>query len=271
MSNPMTSLVLDEGMSVELRGQLALCEDEVVLTGCGVLPFGSPPHLTWEQTPFVALATDCAKKARPLVGQPVFGRATWTGYEISACELEPGDAWAHAHDIPGPLTKDRTPVSAHVRSVEAGLFSSGAMLRRVRFLDDGRPRVIASATDVELTTRLLTPIYGDALEVHRSRWSVSEVRGLDDILNGLPEDKVLKIEYRMDGDGTISRKLRVNYVDDDLARSLAPFPPEMLAVYAVVEPEGAPQDRDPWFPARARHLVRSAGTPDVPAREHARV
>ena len=132
MSNPMTSLVLDEGMSVELRGQLALCEDEVVLTGCGVLPFGSPPHLTWEQTPFVALATDCAKKARPLVGQPVFGRATWTGYEISACELEPGDAWAHAHDIPGPLTKDRTPVSAHVRSVEAGLFSSGAMLRRVR-------------------------------------------------------------------------------------------------------------------------------------------
>lgn len=101
MSNPMTSLVLDEGMSVELRGQLALCEDEVVLTGCGVLPFGSPPHLTWEQTPFVALATDCAKKARPLVGQPVFGRATWTGYEISACELEPGDAWAHAHDIPG--------------------------------------------------------------------------------------------------------------------------------------------------------------------------
>ena len=82
---------------------------------------------------------------------------------------------------------------------------------------------------------------------------------------------MLKIEYRMDGDGTISRKLRVNYVDDDLARSLAPFPPEMLAVYAVVEPEGAPQDRDPWFPARARHLVRSAGTPDVPAREHARV
>lgn len=141
-------------------------------------------------------------------------------------------------------------MSDHVRTVEAGLFSSGAMLRRVRFLDDGRPRVIVSATDVDLTTQLLAPIYGDALEVHRSRWSVSEVRGLDDILNDLPEDKVLKIEYRMDGDGTISRKLRVNYVDGELARALAPFPPEMLTVYAVVEPAGAPQSRDPWFPAR---------------------
>lgn len=242
------------GMDVEVRGQLALLHDDVVVTGYRMIPAsqGDDAQLRWEQTPHVAVDDDTASAARSLVGCTVFGRGTWQGDHLTHGRFTDDDSWTTAVIPHDPYVKDLTPVSDHVRTVEAGLFSSGAMLRRVRFSDDVGPRVIVSATDVETTRRELEPVYGDGLEVHESRWSLSELRGLDSVLNDLPDDKVLKVEYRMDGDGVISRKLRVNYVDGQLVEVLEQFPPEMLTVQAVVEPAGLPQDRDPWFAPHPR-------------------
>lgn len=47
MSNPLTTLTLAPGMSVEVRGQLALRDDEVVVTGHRMLPGGDEVHLRW--------------------------------------------------------------------------------------------------------------------------------------------------------------------------------------------------------------------------------
>lgn len=244
-------------MDVEVRGQLVRRHDNIVLTGYRMIHIkpGVEPRLRWDLTPYVPLdfARFSEDAARPLLGETVHGFGTWNGEAVILGDLTADDSWALGlSEHHRNYAKDLSPVDAYTRTVEAPLFSSGTMLRRVRIRDEHGLRVIVSATDVQAVTRALRPIYGNALEVHESRWTASEVRGLDDVLNDLPEERVLKVEYRMDGEGVISRKLRVDYVDETIETPLVRFPDEMLVVEAVVEPVGAPQSRDVWFPSRAR-------------------
>lgn len=264
--NDITALRLNAGDAVEIRGQLVLRDHEIVVTGYRMLSKkpGVIPELTWELTPFVRLhlTDDEADAAEELLGETIYGTGVWDGAQVTHCDLRADDSWTRPAPPRGGdgacgedvwVTKDLRAVSEEVSQVEAGLFARGIVLRRVRVLDAQGPRVIVSATDVDVATQVLSQIYpSETLEVHQSRWSVSELRSLDDVLNDLPDDKVLKVEYRLDERGVISRKLRVDWVDDHLERVLRRFPPEMLMVEAIVEPAGTPQDRDRWTPPRAR-------------------
>lgn len=264
--NDITALRLTVGDPVEIRGQLVLRSDEIVVTGYRMLSKkpGVIPELTWELTPFVRLdlTDDEADAAEELLGDTIYGTGIWNRAQVTHCDLRADDSWAHPSSPPardgaseddGWVTKNLRAVSDEVSQVEAGVFARGIVLRRVRVLDARGPRVIVSATDVDVATRVLSGIYPtETLEVHESRWSVSELRALDDVLNDLPDDKVLKVDYRLDELGVISRKLRFDWVDDHLERVLGRFPPEMLMIEAIVEPAGTPQDRDPWMPPRGR-------------------
>lgn len=260
--NSLGALLLSEGMAVEVRGQLVVRGGNIVLTGHGMLNHqaGQLPDLRWELTPYVNLALTPDQEAayEELLGATVYGHGVWLGDAVEIRSLVADDTWAQSTRFNSlEYRKDLTAVSDDIRSIEAGLFASGAMLRRVRALDDEGPRVLVVATDVEVVQRTLEPVYGDALEVLPSRWEAWELRVLDDVLNDLSDGKVLDVRFRMNGDGVISRKLHVNYVDDELVRELERFPDEILAVDAVVEPLGAPQDRDPWFPPRTRAEQRA--------------
>lgn len=267
MSEPANSihhLLLTDGMEVEVRGQLVVRGNHLVVTGYRMLQPEPDelPDLHWELTPFVPLelTPDQELTYEDLLGATVYGRGVWSTGAVEVTALTADDSWAVADEFhPEHYRKDFTPVSDDVRSIESGLFASGAMLRRIRLLDDQGPRVLVVATDVEEVQHTLEPIYGDTMEVFRSKWDAWEIRALDDVLNDLSEDKVLKVEFRMNGDGVISRKLRVNYVDDELVRELGRFPDEILYVEAVVEPLGAPRNRDPWYPPHARHAWSADG------------
>lgn len=266
-------LLLSTGMSVEVRGQLVLRQEVPVVTGLNMVSPepGTPPELQWMQTPYIPIANveDFEDVITSALGQPVYGRGIWldsdnmgdtdgTGTSESAeahavqltC-LEATDEWAKTR-VREYKTKDATPVSPHTRTIEAPLFSDGVMLRRVRVRDEFGPRVLVSATNVERVREALLPVYGDPLEVYESPWTASEIRGLDDVLNSLPDERVLKLEYRMNSEGVLSRKLRVDYVDEELVAALQSFPSEMLFVEAVVEPEGTLQDRDLFYPIQPR-------------------
>ena len=242
-------------MAVEIRGQLVLLEGEPVITGLRTVhpEPGQEPELLWANTPHVRIANadHLADTLRPLLGFTIFGRGVWTGDAVTVTSIAANSAWSQrAFESYG--RRDLTVVAPRIRVVEAPLFSSGAMLRRVRVKDDLGTRVLVSATDVERVRAALTPIYGADLEVYQSPWTVSEIRSLDDVLNDLPEERVLTVEYRTNAEGVPSRKLRVDYVDDELVHLLRPFRSEMLFIEAVIEPAGTVQDRDHFHPIRPR-------------------
>ena len=254
--NKVSQLQLEPGQPVDVRGQLVLRNKKPVITGYRMLSQrpGSSAELRWMHTPYVPLAlTEAEAEALvPLLSETVFGSGTWLGRGVRLKRLVADDSWTRTPADDLNYVKDTSPVSDHVRTIEAPLFASGAMLRRVRLLDEFGPRVIACGMDPDAIAQALTPIYGENLEILKSKWSASELRGLDDVLNDLPDDRVLKVQYRMDLDGVISRKIRVNYVDAALVEALGRFPDDILAVEAVLEPPGTPQDRDIFIQPRSR-------------------
>ena len=261
-------LLLEPGMAVEVRGQLVFLDDEPVITGLDMVPHkpGQRPVLRWHSTPYVRIdeVEALGSALSELMGLTIFGRGTWTGASVHFDELVGDATWAKipTHEY---QYRDDSPTPPHVRTVEAPLFADGLMLRRVRLREGDDLRIIVSATDPERVQRALEPIYGDALEIYRSPWTASQIRGLDDVLHTLPDERVLKIKYRMDEFGVLSRKLRVDYVDDELVRALRSFPSDLLFIEAVVEPAGTAQDRDLYRPIRPRQTLPGEIPSAIPA------
>lgn len=254
--NKLTHLTLRPGIAVTVRGQLVERGGKPVITGYRMLrkSEGENFELRWEHTPFVRILGDDDELAqhRQVLGETVLGRGTWRGDGVELDTLAADHSWVEEGREPVDYVRDTSPVSPHTRTVEGALFASGALLRRVRLIDRYGPRVIVCATNPDLVEKELRPIYGNDLEILKSKWTASQLRGLDDIINDLPDQRILKVQYRMDYRGVISRKLRVDFVDEHLCQTLRKFPDDMLAVEAVVEPQGAPRDRDVHFPTRSR-------------------
>ena len=190
----------------------------------------SPEHQAW--------LVDRIDRRVKLSGQ-------WTGTHLaldveSARLEEPPQSSFVSAEVPASSVRPATPhrrYSSQAHAIESGLKGEGALLSLwAPPGKDGNEITFAIATDVELVHRMLDPIYGESLQVVKSRWSFETLDSLRQVFLKASTGVVLGLGESHTSDHQLQIRARLRYLSRDLAELLSQYPSEMLDLTVYVLP-----------------------------------
>lgn len=227
------------GFVVESRDEFGLLTTEEI---------AAPGTVSLDQDSVIRLfgfSHDHKQWLKKRIGRRVKLSGRWTGanlaLDIDSARLEEllqpsivsqGDEKSSIRDV-----APRPRPSSHAYDVENALRQSGALLSIWKpAINGGEEVAFAIATDVALVSRTLGPIYGNSLQVVRSRWSSETLDGLRQVFIRAPEGIVLSLGESHTDDHQIEILARLRYLPREVADSLSQYPMEAVDLTVVIQP-----------------------------------